>query len=601
MTIRRLIVLLACTAAISVLTACSSSSPAPPPPPPPITISFQTAPPSSLVVASSTPVTAVVANDSSNAGVDWSVTCASSGACGSFNPTHTASGTATTYTAPPAIPAGNTVTITATSTADHTKSVSATISIVVSGFSNSSLNGNYVFEALGTDAITFFLYQVGGVLTADGNGVITGGELTYTNQPFVDDDPIVDGSYSIGADGRGTITVNTADPAIGENGTLTLGVVLASSSRALITQFDTSATSSGSMDLQTAVAAPTGGYAFVVNGSDLAFDVMAIGGVFNIDSPGVISGTGSVADIDVVGNISNSVTVTGTVSAPDPFGAVIVDLTIDGNATEFFGYIVDDTHIKLVESDDFGSMAGLAIGQGAATGTFLDDTAFSGTFVYGIPGQSAFGPAAFAGLFTADGAGNLTNGVTDENLGLNVVTDTLTGTYAVDGSGTGRAAAATTFGINGTGPTLIFYLTGNGNPPLVLNTDTFSLGGGIALPQAAGPFSFNGPYGLGFSAVDANFDEIDGTAQVTANAVAGTSTGTGDINIEDNVNLVITPTPNVPMSGTFTSSPDGRFDSTLTVNTLTVSTALYIVDATQGFIIENDSQQVALGSFVTQQ
>jgi hypothetical protein len=464
---------------------------------------------------------------------------------------------------------------------------------------NKELNGNYVFEALGTDASSLFLYQLAGVLTANGKGAITGGELTYTNLNFANTDAITGGSYSIGKDGRGTITLTTADTSIGVNGTLTLGVVLLSSSRALITEFDSSATSSGAMDLQTAIAAPTGGYAFVVNGSDLSPSFMAIGGVFNIDSPGVISGAGSVADIDNGGSISNSVTVTGTVSAPDSLGAVIVDLTIGGTADEFIGYIVDAKHIKLVESDVNGSTAGLAIGQGAATGTFTDDTKFSGTFVYGIPGQSDVGTAAFAGLFTADGAGNLTNGFTDENLGLNVVSDTLTGTYAVDSSGTGRAPAITNFGTSGAGPTLIFYLTGNGNPPLVLNTDTFSLGGGIAYPQAAGPFSFNGNYGMNFDAVDSSGDESDGTARVIANGTAGTFAGTADVNVLNSG--TITPKPNLSVSGTFTSSSDGRFPSTLTVNTLTVSTALYIVDATQGFIIENDSQQVALGSFVTQQ
>jgi hypothetical protein len=66
---------------------------------------------------------------STNAGVDWSVTCGSAGACGSFNPTHTASGSPTTYTAPSAVPFGNAVTVSATSTADKTESASANVEI----------------------------------------------------------------------------------------------------------------------------------------------------------------------------------------------------------------------------------------------------------------------------------------------------------------------------------------------------------------------------------------------------------------------------------------------------------------------------------------
>jgi len=65
---------------------------------------------------------------STSAGVDWSVTCSAS-ACGSFNPTHTANGSLTTYTAPSTAPLGNAVTVTATSTAEKTESASASVDI----------------------------------------------------------------------------------------------------------------------------------------------------------------------------------------------------------------------------------------------------------------------------------------------------------------------------------------------------------------------------------------------------------------------------------------------------------------------------------------
>src|SRR5512135_770054 len=69
--------------------------------------------PATLTVNQSVSVTANVNNDSSDAGVDW--TCTTSGQCGSFSPTHTASGQTTVYTAPAT---EGTVTIIATSTAD---------------------------------------------------------------------------------------------------------------------------------------------------------------------------------------------------------------------------------------------------------------------------------------------------------------------------------------------------------------------------------------------------------------------------------------------------------------------------------------------------
>lgn len=94
----------------------------------PISVGFAPAPPSTLQLSASAPIRAVLSNDITNAGVNWAVLCGSSD-CGSFDPEQTTSAEATTYTAPAAIPTGGTVQITATSIADPTKAVSATISI----------------------------------------------------------------------------------------------------------------------------------------------------------------------------------------------------------------------------------------------------------------------------------------------------------------------------------------------------------------------------------------------------------------------------------------------------------------------------------------
>ena len=63
------------------------------------------------------------------------------------------------------------------------------------------------------------------------------------------------------------------------------------------------------------------------------------------------------------------------------------------------------------------------------------------------------------------------------------VSDGFNGTYTVDPAGSGRvdtnASITFTNPKNGTGPELVFYLTGNGNPLLVLDADVEAfLGGG---------------------------------------------------------------------------------------------------------------------------
>ena len=87
-----------------------------------IYLTFQDLPPAILQLGKGVAVSALVTNDSSNSGVNW--TCAPAGTCGSFKPVHTASGAATTYTAPLSFSPGA-VTISGTSVANSKKIVSA--------------------------------------------------------------------------------------------------------------------------------------------------------------------------------------------------------------------------------------------------------------------------------------------------------------------------------------------------------------------------------------------------------------------------------------------------------------------------------------------
>ena len=62
-------------------------------------------------------------------------------------------------------------------------------------------------------------------------------------------------------------------------------------------------------------------------------------------------------------------------------------------------------------------------------------------------------------------------------------------------------------------------MTGNGNPPLVLDADSRSLGSGIsvgtgiAYTQAAPPFSFNGPFAMSFVQSNGSSLENDATGK----------------------------------------------------------------------------------------
>lgn len=94
----------------------------------PISVGFAPAPPATLATGATAQFRALLNNDTSNAGVSWSVICGASD-CGSFNPAKTTSGVVTTFTAPAAVPSGGTVQVVATSVTDPTKAATATISI----------------------------------------------------------------------------------------------------------------------------------------------------------------------------------------------------------------------------------------------------------------------------------------------------------------------------------------------------------------------------------------------------------------------------------------------------------------------------------------
>lgn len=609
---------------VAVLTGCGGSTTNVQNPPPPastnVSIAFQPVPVQTISLNAATTITAVVNDDSSNAGVDWSLLCQTGSNCGTLSPLHTASGAAASYAPPPVI-SGNSQTfaIEAFATADHNTNV--VTSITVTGFAG-NLKGTYVFETLGSDANGPF--QLAGAIVLDGNGRIISGEQTHSDYLLTVSDPITGGSYYISPDGRGTLTLNTANPNIGQLGVENLSLVIISSSQAFITTLDdpnlqpSFETSSGTLDLQTSTAAPapTAGYAFAVRGTDISLQPMVMGGVFKIDSPNTISGEGSVADQNLGGLLSPGATLTGTLTTPDLFGSLKLNLTTSFAATpiQFTGYIVDAQHIKLIESDNdgagtgIGSTAGVAIGQGANTGTFTTNQSFAGNYVFEILGQDFSGlPTSLAsvGQFTADTNGNLA-GYNDEELNGLVfeISDSFSGTYILDSTGTGRVDSSLNFATNGPGPELIFYLIGNGNPPLVLDSDVNigSLGVGMAYTQAPAPFTFDGSFGLSFTQSTSGL-ENDGTGQISVDGTASALSGVVD------TNLSFSPQPNTALTGTYGAiDPTGRSTGALT-NTFfpspgttpsTLAATFYLIDSNHGFFIETDSSlsgELSFGTF----
>lgn len=614
MTIRRWTLSLLITAMISLCLGCGGGSTlnvnnAAAAPAPNISIAFQPPPAGTLFVNATAALTAVVNNDNSHAGVDWSLTCANSGNCGSLLPMHTDSGKPTTYTPPQSLSTNTqTVKIVALATADQTQNVLT--QITVTAFAG-ILKGTYVLETIGADVTG--PSEFAGVVVLDGNGNVTRGEQTYNNPATSSSNPITGGTYYVGPDGRGTLTLNTNNPNLGQmvgtQGIETFNIAVLSSSQAFMTKIDSAnistpsnESSQGTMDLQTSVAAPMAGYAFVVNGTDLNLNPTGMGGVFNIDSPGTISGKGSIADQDFGGGLTSNATLSGTVSAPDSMGAVKLNLTAGFASTplQFTGYIIDGTHMKLIESDNNGSgtgysTAGEAIGQGAATGSFTSPSSFLGDYVFGLAGEAS--TVAVAGRLGADGAGYVSGGYMDEFVAGVQASGRFKGPYSIDPAGTGRVDCPALVFLNHNNPPvpeLIFYLTGNGNQALTLDADaTFAtVATGAAFPGPL-PVSFSGAYGVRLT-VNTFGSDIDATGQMTADPTAGTLNGVLDQNFYASPNL------DAPITSTFTSTQTARrFLGDLNVQVAQFTDVYYLVDSNHGFFVETDDVQATLGYFAT--
>jgi hypothetical protein len=444
-------------------------------------------------------VVANVAHDHSNAGVTWA--CQPSVACGqfSFAPDATTTGQTTVFTAPPAIPVGATVTITATSVANTARSANFPLTITAS----STLTSNFVFYASGEEA-SGDIYSVAGVvaISTDGNNTIIGGEQDYndgdvTTSPQPSGDFISGGSLAFADDGSGAIlTLITNNPNVGAAGTETFALSYANPNHALIVQFDGSATSFGSFDLQTSAATPvSASFSFTDTGADSSFLAVADGGVFTLDSSSDITGFFDSNDAGAV--VLDTAIPSGVSAGPtDSLGRGNVIGGLAG-AVSINYYVVGLEVLRTVNVDTTDTAVGSAYGQGATPAFSPASIGPADVFNVG----SSLGFYAVAGQLTTDGTANVTGGTGDENesvLNGNPVVlgaTPLTGTYALAADGYGSITFTSTnlnsvaaFGVYAVDPTLNILDPNNPLPPgegggaLIAEMDSL-VGIGALIPQ----------------------------------------------------------------------------------------------------------------------
>ncbi len=544
-------------ASVFVLTGCgggNGGSDAPT-----ISVDFSGNPPSAVIINSATQIAAVVNGDSTHAGAKWSVTCGSP-QCGTVSPAATTSGVNTTYTAPAAVPSAAIVTITATSVADPTKSVATTITINASQPSGPILSdGNYVYHYSGQDKKG--LYFVAGVFTIKG-GVITAGEQDFTDPAYYATEMLNPANSSLSrVGGNIQIVLDTGDMNIGVNGVETLRGAVVSPARALLSEFDTSASGSGALDLQSGADTPEGSYAFYASGSDQAGQGLAIGGVMAF-SGGALLPANSVFDFNdnMTTLLQRQSFASGAVSSADTFGRVTFSLVPNSGSgvkpLTLTGY-VNGGQIQLIESQGDALNAftgGTALSQGTYAGTFSVASPFvvGASYAFGSSGMDNNGTTNLAGGLALQADGTISGAMAINDI-VNSFGFTITGgTYTVDP--TGRVTLS-----NVTSPSFVgaltfqLYLDGSGNA-LELGVDTNEVTGAMAYAQNVPSGDFEGAYAFatrGFwtaSVTTYPAWSAAGVTSISADSVAGFSDYT-----MQNADGSFTATPNVALSGSESS------------------------------------------------
>jgi hypothetical protein len=440
-----------------------------------------------------------------------------------------------------------------------------------------------------------------GSFTADGAGRITDGLEDVNVCTGLDTQDFTGGSYQIGDDGRGSLSL------INSSGTTTYSIALATGTQGTIIQTDPGATATGTFQRQTTSAFSTnalqGGFVFNVKGVDVSgstVNPISIIGRFDANGGGVTNG---LFDSNVAGVASGQqVLPAGAFYAVDAnsdgtnFGRGTASLAGDN----YVFYIVDSTHIKLLGVDFPSAIAGDAFAQQAIA---FNIASLSGSYAFLLGGSSTSGTIASAGRFTSDGAGNITNVLVDENNAGGITqlpNGTVTGTYTVDANQFGGGTLTLTDSTAGTF-TFIFYLI-SPTQAVVQETDTSITSDGTLSAQTTTPITTStlaNDYEFGWTGV--NPDEQDYAGQLTVTAGTGNFTGLVDLNDFATGKQTF----DAPVSGNIVLAGDGTGANALTANVgaspaATLQFTSYVIDPSTVLVVGIDTDKVLSGTLVRQ-
>ncbi|PYT81087.1 MAG: hypothetical protein DMG40_10380 [Acidobacteria bacterium] len=478
-------------------------------------------------------------------------------------------------------------------------------------YSNSSLNGNYAFvtsgEAITSGATAATPFSRTGSFTANGSGTITGGVYDLVNaggtSTATGPIPITGGSYSVSANGRGTMTFNITSN--GAPATLTFAIVLTSTSDGLMMDETASgsqaSTGSGNFILQNPATFAVGGsYVFDFTGLDgnsagpfpesLVGQFAASGGV-------ITSGTEDAND-DMALTSSGSITGSFTLDSANTAAGRGIAI-IESQAYAF--YIVDSTRVRFI-SINSGGVGPMLTGDAVLQTNSVPPpaTALSTSFVFLVSGSSANGGLTRVGRLSSNGS-TLSNMVMDVNNG---------GSENEFGSGSLSNGSITYDATTGRGTlsfqsssvnvySFIFYLSSPSSGVIQEvsgpNASTATVVADGSLLAQSGTFSsstITGPYAMNWSGLVTSAGSLGSQDEEDLLAQANISnlglSGTSDIFQFTGVTLNM----GVGTAGQITLNGDGTANNTMTVSLSQVTPidmVVYLVNPQLVFFANRDN------------
>lgn len=448
-------------------------------------------------------------------------------------------------------------------------------------FSNASLSGQYTYRLSGTD--TNGPFEEAGVFTADGNQNITSGIDDFAQGGGFATNAI-SGNYSLLPDGTGSATLNFPN-----GGFITLGLTLSNTSSVALIEQDTFGNGAGTAQLQNTGAfatTPAGTFAFRIHSSS-GLQGSGCVGVFTV-AGGVITGNEDVNR----GGLSSSLTLTGTLTAPDGTGRGTATLADSSGVTsDFIYYVVDGNNLRLISTDAGVLGAGKAEKQAATT---FSAASLTGSYAFGSQGDTAAttGGTRTIGRFSSDGVAAISAGGFDSvQDGVSTADATFTGSYMLDA--TGRGTFTFTPSSGGTVQE-VFYLV-NAARGFFLIDDANRIEDGSFDQQSATTFSNSSLSGQYAFLMD-GFDSTDLVDRVGTFIPDGKGTLTLNV-LVNRTGVVLNPL----LTGTysFSSSTNGR--AVANIPSLSSNLVLYMISGSNAYILQNDSGVEISGSIAKQQ